>query len=204
MSPNHINANLAQSIKHTVQNYDRKTVNFVCLFFVHYIFEFAHQLISQWNYINIADNWTFKKIMFSFCFSSVVPVCTSSSQSGQTLYIDTSAGPSLEVKQTCQCDVTFLANATKVEVHYFAPDYDTCGLKFSFTTTAFLCTPGLYSIEPYFEKITFTRDAISQATACLVIYLGKRFSYFEWYLCVFISTLTSITYSQFKDRWESL
>ena len=114
-----------------------------------------------------------------FFFLSVVPVCTSSTQSGQTLYIDTSAVPSLEVKQTCQCDVTFTTNATKVDVQYFAPDYPTCGLKFSFTTTAFVCASVFYSIDPYFEKITFTRDAISQATSCLVIYLGKRFSYFE-------------------------
>ena len=115
-------------------------------------------------------------MFFSFCYlSSVVPVCTSSTQSGQTLYIDTSAVPILGVEQTCQCDIQFTFNATEVTVHYLSPGYTSCGLKFSFTTTSFLCTTGLFRTESYFEEITFIRDANSDATACLVIYLGKLF-----------------------------
>ena len=33
--PNHINANLFQSIKHTVQHYDQKTVSFLFLFSIY-------------------------------------------------------------------------------------------------------------------------------------------------------------------------
>ena len=77
-------------------------------------------------------------------------------------------------KTECECNVQFTKNASKVGVHYDGPNYQNCGMWFKFPTTTFDCdSDGLYTIDTYFEKIDFFRSHYSDASACVVIYLGK-------------------------------
>ena len=105
-------------------------------------------------------------------FSSVSPLCTSSSQSGQTLYMDTSEVPD-NVEVECYCDFKFTKTASTVHVYYSGADYKGCGIWFKFLDRNFACTiEGLYSIRS-FEELTFYRASHSEATVCFIVYLGE-------------------------------
>ena len=101
----------------------------------------------------------------------MVPVCTSSSGTGRTLCMDTSQVPQ-NIDQECRCNVYVEKNALTTLVHYIGPDYPDCGISFKILKNV-SCNTMTYNMENYKEEIIFSKASDSEATASVMIYIGK-------------------------------
>ena len=119
------------------------------------------------------------------CLFSIpaLPICTSTTKTGNTIFIDTSKVPPNEAIK-CNCSVDINASAQSVHVGYELsvatwPDATSCGLRFQTGTIGFKCNDNpLVELTKSFNQLQFSKDT-SDVDACFILFIGKFLSFFS-------------------------
>ena len=116
--------------------------------------------------------------MYAYFPFPALPICTSTTKTGNTIFIDTSMVPPNEAIK-CSCSVDIDASAQSVHVGYelsVATDWSdatSCGLRFQTGTFRFTCNENpLVELTKSFNQLQFSKGTLD-VDACFIIFIGK-------------------------------